>query len=161
LKPELKEVQKVLQEFIKNHEKIVVLGIGNQMRGDDYSGSLTVQKLSKKPSKFSIIDGKTVPENFTGAIRKETPSHIIIIDAADMGKPAGHIQIIKREEISQYNISTHAMPLSFLIKYLEQTTDASITLLGIQPKEMDLFNTVSVEVKKSVDYLVDFLSNLD
>jgi len=63
----------------------------------------------------TVLDGGTVPENFTGLIKRENPTHIILLDAADMGKPPGYIKIIKKDEISQYNISTHAMPL-FIFK---------------------------------------------
>jgi len=158
----LKRLQLELERFVKNYKKIVVLGIGNQLRGDDYSGSLVAVKLGQECRKDNvvIVDGGTVPENFTGLVRKETPSHIILIDAADMGKKPGYIRLIEKEEISRYNISTHAMPLSFLIKYLEQTTSARIILIGIQPDGMELDNTLSEEVKKSVEYLVDILKDL-
>jgi hydrogenase 3 maturation protease len=74
-----------------------------------------------------------------------------------MGKPPGYIKIIKKDEISQYNISTHAMPLSFLIKYLEHSIEVNIVLIGIQPKEMELIDAVSPEVDVSVTFLVDAL----
>ncbi len=108
-----------------------------------------------------VFDGETVPENYTGAIKKENPTEIILIDAADMGKDAGYIKIIDRTEIASYHLSTHAMPLSFLVKYLEHTTKAKIILIGIQPKELELVGTISIEVKKSMEYLSDiFLKNL-
>lgn len=115
------------------------------------------RKLNRKLENRNvvIIDGGTVPENFTGLIKRENPTHIILIDAADMKKPAGHIKIIRRDEISQYNISTHAMPLSFLIKYLEHFTDVRIILIGIQPKEMELVETVSPEIDNSITFVVD------
>lgn len=47
------------------------------------------------------------------------------------------------------------MPLSFLIKYLEQTTRARIILIGIQPEEMDLVNKVSLKINESIEYVVD------
>lgn len=102
-----------------------------------------------------VFDGGVVPENFTGVIKRESPSHIILIDAADMGKSPGNIRIIKKDEISKYHLSTHAMPLSFLIKYLEQTTRARIILIGIQPEEMDLANKVSLKINESIEYMVD------
>jgi hydrogenase 3 maturation protease len=107
-----------------------------------------------------VFDGQVVPENFTGAIKKENPSHIILIDAADMGKRPGHIKLIKKNEIAQYHISTHAMPLSFLIKYLEHSTKAQIILIGIQPKEMELVDQVSEEINISIESLVDLLGNI-
>jgi len=147
-----------LKEFLKNTDKLVILGIGNELRGDDFLGSLIARKLTPLFSKRDdvvVFDGGVVPENFTGAIKRESPSHIIFIDAADMGKSPGHIQIIKKDEINRYHLSTHAMPLSFLIKYLEQTTQARIILIGIQPEEMDLINQVSEKINESVEYVVD------
>ncbi len=77
-----------------------------------------------------------------------------------MGKPPGYIKIIKKDEISQYNISTHAMPLSFLIKYLEHSIKSNIILIGIQPMEMELVDTVSPEVNASIEFLIGVLQEL-
>lgn len=158
-KVQLDTFKQELEEFLKTWDKLVILGIGNPLRGDDFAGSLIARKLNQdfKNEKIMVADGGTVPENYTGMIRKENPSHIILIDAADMGKPPGYIKLIKKEEISQYNISTHAMPLSFLIKYLESTCPARITLIGIQPREMDLVEKVSGEVNQSITFLVKLL----
>jgi len=165
MKLEYKEFYKFkqdLKEFLKGKDKLVILGIGNPLRGDDFSGSLVARQLNRalEDEKIKIIDGETVPENFTGMIKKENPSHIILIDAADMGKMPGYIKLIKINEIAQYNISTHAMPLSFLIKYLEQTTSAQIILIGIQPREMELVENVSAEVFQSISFLVKLLQEI-
>lgn len=156
---EYKNFHEELKEFLKKKENVVILGIGNQLRGDDFAGSLVAKKLGQalKKEYITVFDGGTVPENFTGMIKKEDPSHLILIDAADMGKPPGYIKIIKKNEISQYNISTHAMPLSFLIKYLEHSIEVDTILIGIQPKEMELVEAVSPEVDASVTFLVDVL----
>lgn len=133
------------------------------MRGDDYLGSLLAKELDNslhKRDNVIVYDGGTVPENFTGPIKKEAPSHIILIDAARMGKTPGHIRIIEKDEISHYNISTHAMPLSFLIKYLEHSTPAQIILVGIQPKEMETMYKVSDEIKESIEYLINLFKEI-
>jgi hydrogenase 3 maturation protease len=133
----------------------VILGIGNEMRGDDGLGSVLAQELSNLEDKnITIFDGKTVPENFTGAIKRETPSHIIIVDAVEMDETPGHVKLVFKEEIANYSISTHAMPLSFLINYLETTTSAKIMLMGIQPKDMDLIDNMSPEIHESLNYVL-------
>jgi hydrogenase 3 maturation protease len=71
-----------------------------------------------------------------------------------MEKEPGTIELIDKNKIAQYNVSTHAMPLSFLIKYLETTGSFKIRLLGIQPKNMELGDYLSVEVKESIQELV-------
>ena len=152
-----------MKKFLKDYKKIVILGIGNEIKGDDALGSLIAQKTSKlfhENENVVIFDGGTVPENYTGLIRKENPTHIILVDAVDMKKEPGYIRVVKKEEIANYNISTHAMPISFLIKYMETTVDAQIILVGIQPKSMVLAEEISKEVKESIDEVVDTLLKL-
>jgi hydrogenase 3 maturation protease len=146
-----------LKEFLKNSQNLVILGIGNDMRGDDGLGSLLARKLMnmlKDNQYVKVYDGGTVPENFTGAIKRDNPSHIIVIDAVEMNEKPGNIRLIAKNEIANYSISTHALPLSFLIRYLESASGAQIVLLGIQPKNLDLTNIISSEVEKSITYLL-------
>jgi len=127
-----------LKEFLKEHQKVVILGIGNDMKGDDAVGTVLAQKLSKmfpENDNITVFDGKTVPENFTGAIRRKHPSHIILVDAV-------------------------AMPLSFFIKYLKSTCPAELIIVGIQPKNISLVNEMSVEVENSVEILLKLFTNL-
>jgi hydrogenase 3 maturation protease len=141
----------------------VVLGIGNDMRGDDALGSLLAKKLSnllKDNQDVTVYDAGTVPENFTGAIKKNNPSHIILIDAVDMKERPGFIRLIAKDEIANYSISTHALPLSFLIRYLESTGTAQTLLLGIQPGNMDLSDEISIEIEKSIIYLLKLFDRL-
>lgn len=131
------------------------------MRGDDGLGSILAQKLSLLENKnITVFDGKTVPENFTGAIKRETPSHIILLDAVKMNEKPGHIKLVAKEEIANYSISTHAMPLSFLIKYLESTTPAEIMLLGIQPENMDLICELSPKIQESINYVLKLFNQV-
>ncbi|BAW31285.1 MAG TPA: hydrogenase maturation peptidase HycI [Methanothermobacter sp.] len=147
-----------LEKFLKNHEKILILTVGNELRGDDGLGPAIAKKLSKnRKENLTVIDGGTVPENFTGKIKMEDPSHIIIIDAVEMGAEPGTIKIIKKDEIANYNISTHAMPLSFLIEYLKTHKDYKITLIGIQPKKLEFSTKISKPVKESMEKLNSIL----
>jgi hydrogenase 3 maturation protease len=133
------------------------------MRGDDAAGTLIAKKLSSLFSEradFVVFNGGTVPENYTGLIRKEDPSHIIFFDAVDMKKEPGYIRLVNKEEIVNYSISTHAMPLSFLIKYLESITDAKMILIGIQPKNIDMTPNVSKEIERSVEEIVSIFKQL-
>jgi hydrogenase 3 maturation protease len=151
-----------LKKFAEKYSKIIFLCIGNDMRGDDGLGPLMARnltKLFKNQSELLVINAETVPENYSGLIRKENPSHIIFIDAVEMKMSPGSIKLVKCEEIAEYNISTHAMPLSFIIKYLESFTDAKILLIGIQPKNMEMSNPISKEVKSGVEELTRIINN--
>lgn len=156
-------LEQELKKFIEDHSRIIFLCIGNDMRGDDAIGPMIAGKLKKifkKTPDLMVINAETVPENYTGTIRKENPSHIIFIDAVEMKSNPGHIKLVQREEIADYSISTHAMPLSFMIKYLESFTDARMLLIGIQPKNMEMSNSISDEVQKSVEKLTGILMKI-
>lgn len=156
-------LEQELKKFIEDHSRIIFLCIGNDMRGDDAIGPMIAGKLKKifkKTPDLMVINAETVPENYTGTIRKENPSHIIFIDAVEMKSNPGHIRLVQREEIADYSISTHAMPLSFMIKYLESFTDARMLLIGIQPKNMEMSNSISDEVQKSVEKLTGILMKI-
>ena len=135
----------------------MILGIGNEIKGDDGLGPIIAKKSSSlfdKNKNIIVFDGGTVPENYTGSIRKEKPTHIVLIDAVDMKKEPGYIRVVEKEEIANYNISTHAMPISYLIKYIETTIGAQIILVGVQPKSMGFAEPVSKEVEKSIEEVV-------
>lgn len=152
-----------MKKFLKGHGKIAILGIGNEIKGDDGLGPAIAKKLSNLVSNnedIIIFDGGTVPENYTGSIRKENPSHIILVDAVEMKKEPGHIRVVCKDEIANYNISTHAMPVSFLIKYMETTIGAEIILIGIQPKQMELDQNISKEIEESIDKVISAIFEL-
>jgi hydrogenase 3 maturation protease len=152
-----------LKKFLKNQEKIVILGIGNEIKGDDGLGPHIAWKLNdlfEENDGVIVFDGGTVPENYTSLIRNEEPTHIILVDAVEMKKEPGYIRVVQKDEIAKYNISTHAMPISFLIKFMETTIGAKIILVGMQPKNMELAEEISPEVEKSIEIVVNTLFEL-
>ncbi len=153
-------LEQELKRFKEGHELILFLCIGNDMRGDDAVGPLMAKKLTelfKGQQDLMVINAETVPENYTGLIRKEKPSHIIFVDAVEMKMKPGQIRLVKSNEIGNYSISTHAMPLSFMIKYLESFTNAKMVLIGIQPKSIEMYQKVSKEVERAIEKLTEIL----
>ncbi len=135
------------------------------MRGDDGLGPQLVDILYDKLLRVTykdtdgvfLLNAGTAPENHTVEIRNIEPSHVIIVDAVEFDSEPGSIHIIDKEQIDNFNLSTHTMPISFLIKYIEDSTNAKVLTVGIQPKEMTLINVISDEVKKSIEELSDYL----
>lgn len=137
-----------MNDFLKDYEKLIILGIGNELKYDDGAGPFIVSRLSKEISKENIIliNAQTVPENFTGKIRKENPSHIIIIDACLMGLNPGDYQIVNSDEFSNIGISTHSMSLSYFVKFLNQD---NVIFLGIEPQSLELIDQDSLGVVRA------------
>ena len=218
------EISKEIDLFLENCDSLLILGIGNDIRGDDGLGPYIINQLSilkdsilnnqnqnglrektnqkelmNQDNEFEffdnvydintgntrldegldsyfnelnvdvneslverlnntfLINGGSVPENFTGLIKKCNPSHIILIDASLMNLDAGEINIVNKDNIVDISISTHSMSLSYLIKYLELEKDYNILFIGIEPEVMDLSFELSSKIKNSSDMLIKLL----
>ena len=149
-----------LGEELSGWKQIVILGIGNEFSGDDGLGSRAALKLKRALSntpRIDVIATGTSPENFTGLLRKLSPSHVVLIDAAELGETAGTIELIEPHRIEKRIPSTHTMPLYMLTEYLEQELGAKVLILGIQPKSLSFGTGVSDEVEASIDRLARLL----
>jgi hydrogenase 3 maturation protease len=133
---------------------ILILCIGNQEGGDDGIGPYIAERLKRESSHDMVLDCGTMPENYTGVIKRQKPKTLIIIDAAEMNLLPGEIRIIPREKLGTMHLSTHGIPLSVFIKYLENEVPC-IIFIGIQPETME--GTLSDSVKKSGDHLIKLL----
>lgn len=145
-----------LNEFLKGYEKLLILGVGNELKCDDGVGPFIVDNLDEKDNVI-CINAKTVPENFTGKIRKEQPSHVIIVDACLMGGEAGDIKIVDKNDFVNIGISTHSMSLSYFVKYLERDNDFKIIFVGIEPETMEFGEELSEKIEKTAFYFINLL----
>ena len=135
--------------------KYLILCIGNRDGGDDSVGPYIFDKLNQeKPKNIELIDAGTAPENYTGKVKQINPEILIIIDAIDMNLDPGEIRIVPKEKIGVMHVSTHGIPISVLVKYLEQYVK-EIFIVGIQPKEMS--GKMTDKVKKSAQDFVKLI----
>jgi hydrogenase 3 maturation protease len=132
----------------------LIMCIGNQDGGDDGIGPYIADMMKKEPHNNTVLDCGTTPENYTAVIKRIKPKTLILIDAAEMNLPAGTIRIIPKEKLGTMHISTHGIPLSILITYLEKEVER-IIVIGIQP--MHIPGAMSSIVKKSGDHLIEIL----
>ena len=133
----------------------LVMCIGNRDGGDDAIGPYIADKLnSEHLENIKVIDCGIIPENYTSVVKSENPKTLVIIDAVEMNLAPGEIRIVPKEKIGVMAISTHGIPISVLIGYLEQYVK-DIIFIGIQPKEMS--GKITNSVKKSGDFLVNIL----
>ena len=145
-----------LNEFLKGYEKLLILGVGNELKRDDGVGPFIVDNLDEKDNVI-CINARTVPENFTGKIRKEQPSHVIIVDACLMGGEAGDIKIVDKDDFVNIGISTHSMSLSYFVNYLERDNDFKIIFVGIEPETMEFGEELSEKIEKTAFYFINLL----
>ena len=148
-----------LRGWFSNAERVVVAGIGNPIRMDDFVGVKIVRDLQGRVSeKVLLIECETVPESFIQQIVDFKPTHVLLIDAAVMGLEPGTCRLVKPEHLKVFPaISTHMLPLRVFCDYLAGATNAKIALLLIEPKETDFGEGLSPEVDAAEKTIVNFL----
>jgi hydrogenase 3 maturation protease len=152
-----------LNDFLQDFRKLIVLGVGNELKSDDGVGPFIIKKLiaeNIEKDNLLFINAETVPENFTGKIRKEEPTHVIIVDACLMGGKPGDIKIVDKDDFVNIGISTHSMSLSYFVKYLEKDSDFKIIFVGIEPETMDWGETPTESVEKTAFEFIELLKGI-
>jgi hydrogenase 3 maturation protease len=127
---------------------------------------LVVQALEKKQSRsgpwprLSLFYGATAPENLTGEIKKFQPSHLIIIDSADVGQEPGTIEIISPDQVGGISFSSHMMPIKVMVDYMLQSIDCRVIVIGIQPRTLEYNVPPSPEVAGSVRQVASAIASV-
>ena len=155
-------VEKDLKNWFADAKKIVVVGIGNPIRTDDYVGLKIVENLrGKVPETVCLLECETVPENYLSDIEKFKPTHVLLVDAAFLELKPGEASLVDAERMMDYSaISTHALPLKIFCEHLKKATNAKIGLLLIEPKNMEFGEGLSVEVEAQAERLTKLLLEL-
>lgn len=139
-------------------DRSVIVGVGNDIKGDDAVGPMIAAALS---SRFTTFDGATVPEAYIPAIREQAPDIVVFIDAARMGGAPGSVGIFTRSEVGGTLFSTHSMPLSTMARYLEQEVGCTVYIVGIEPKSFGFGEPISQEVGQSAQSIITIFGGKD
>lgn len=153
-------IEQELRNFISGAKKIAILGIGNELRTDDGLGLFIVENISIEAPSLLIENVGSVPEAFTRSLAEFGAERIIMIDAADMQKPPGYVQLVTKDRITGIALSTHSMPLSFLMMYLEQETGGHTILLGVQPQNIQFGEGMTPQIENVAKELISTLERL-
>jgi hydrogenase 3 maturation protease len=155
-------LEKKLGEWLSGHGRVVVAGIGNQIRTDDFVGVKIVQNLQGRLSKnVSLIECETVPESFMDEIAEFKPTHVLLIDAAVMQLKPGDARLFDAEKITSFPaISTHMLPLRVFCEYITQMSGAKIALLLIQPCKTEFGEGMTSKIQKTATEITESLIRL-
>jgi hydrogenase 3 maturation protease len=155
-------IQRELKNWLTNAERVVVAGIGNPIRTDDFVGVKIVQDLEGKVSeRVYLIECETVPESFLEPIIEFNPSHVLLIDAAILGLKPGETRLVFSEQVANFPaITTHMLPLRIFCEYITKMTGAKIVLLLIEPKNNEFGEGLTPEVQAAAEKIANILQKL-
>ncbi len=146
--------------------RVVIMGIGNPMLGDDGVGCAIVQQLRKALAQLpgsegvagiTLVDAEEVPESHTGVVEAARPELVLLIDAADFAAAPGSVGLIEGGRLEAQAAFTHRTPLAPLARYLMERTHANVLLIGIQPGRMEWGDPLTPDVAATADQLLAIL----
>ena len=155
-------IEKELRNWFADAKKVVIAGIGNSVRLDDYVGLNIVEKLKGKlPETVCLLECETVPESYLLDIEEFKPTHLLLIDAAFLGSNPGEASLVDAEKMGDFSaITTHLLPLRIFCDYVKQATGAKVALLLIEPKSTEFSEGLTAEVQAEAERLTKILLGL-
>jgi len=153
------DIESSLKELFSEAQKVVIAGIGNPFRRDDFVGVEIVRKLNNHISQsVYLIEAETIPESFIDPITKFKPTHILIIDAGLLNQKPGTSKLADTKQLMRKSsISTHTLPLRIFCDYLTETTGAKIALLIIQPQDTSFGEGLTPKLRETATNLAHCL----
>lgn len=138
--------------------RAVLIGVGNRLRGDDAVGCLLIDELAGFEG-ADLFDTGSTPENYIEPVARLKPGRVMIVDACSFGGRSGEYRLFDRaavEELSYGLLSTHTLPLSLTIEMLGRETGAEVSLLGVQPLQLEFGGELSEPVRAALPGLAEF-----
>jgi hydrogenase 3 maturation protease len=155
-------VEKELESWFLGSKRVLIVGVGNPIRRDDFIGVRIVHDLRGKVShRVCLVESETVPENSVQQIADFKPTHILLIDAAVLGLKAGESKLVKPQELTNFPAySTHMLPLRIFCECVEEMTKAKIAMLLVEPEDTDFGEGLTPAVRASAEQIARALLRL-
>jgi len=140
--------------------RTLILGLGNPLLGDEGIGVRVGEELSglELPAGVEVVEGGTAGLGLIGLM--EGYQRVIIVDAADMGRPPGHVVRFTPSEVqfktAEAPLSLHQIGLGealVVAEALEMAPD-ELVIIGIQPGWIETGVGLSPEVEGAIPQVV-------
>jgi coenzyme F420 hydrogenase subunit delta len=142
------------------HARVLILGVGNLLFGDDGFGPAVVEDLLQNyaiPEDIYIMDVGTGVRKllFTLLLGDAQPGEIVIVDAVDWGNAIGQVNEIAADQLPVTKIddfSLHQVPTSNMLRELQDRGQVNVSVVvcdvGELPQRID--PGLSAEVHRAV-----------
>lgn len=149
-----------LPEASDRPARLALLGIGNELNGDDAAGVLITRRLIAllpRREHLLVLEAGLAPENFTGPLRRFRPELVLLVDAGDFGGQPGEVDLIDWKEAHGFSASTHTLPPAVLAGYLSFELHCEIAILAVQAARTEFDTPPSPEVEQGIASVVSGL----
>jgi hydrogenase maturation protease len=141
--------------------KIVVIGVGNLLLGDEGVGVHAVRELKKRalPPGVEVLDagvaGIGLLDLFPGAEK------VLLIDAADMNRPPGTVVRFTPDDIQSHGespkLSAHDVGLLEVLQLAKALgkSPPQVVIVGVQPGEISWRMDLTPEIQAALPQVVE------
>ncbi|MBT3260910.1 hydrogenase maturation protease [bacterium] len=144
-----------------SNNKVLIIGVGNPYRKDDGIGPYIIKLLqTQKEIEADLLDGGTDGLTLIDYIKEYT--QVILIDAVNMGKPAGEIVCFSPAEvqlkIKNDSLSTHGFGLAEVLKLVKELDiKTKIQIIGIQPQDISFGEGLSKVINDKISEVIKII----
>ncbi|MBB4382549.1 HyaD/HybD family hydrogenase maturation endopeptidase [Bradyrhizobium sp. SBR1B] len=128
----------------KDKQRILVLGIGNILWGDEGFGVRVVEEFHRRyavDENVTVLDGGTQGLYLVGFL--EHTDCLIVFDAIDYGLPPGQLELLQDDEVPRF---TGAKKISLHQTGFQEVLSAA-DLLGHRPRELALIGCQPLDLE--------------
>lgn len=151
-----RRLRQVLGRARRRGDRILVLGLGNEMLADDAVGALVardVADLGLGPEVLSVPVGIAI-ENAAHLVRRHAADVVVLVDAA-AGLPRPPWGFVAPSRLDTFCHSTHSVPLPLFVRiWREERPGARILFVGVEPGEISLGRGLTPSVAAAREEIV-------
>ena len=150
-----------IKEFLNKFrdKNVLIIGLGNRLRGDDAAGLLLAEKVNNL--KYKVICAESGIENYIGKIIEAKADIIIIIDAVFLNEKIGSYKIFSSDFVQNNEIISHSLSFNILKDLIKSKIHSKIFFIGIQPKTIAIGDKPTLPVIKTINLLAKAINSIN
>lgn len=145
--------------FGETPEQSLIIGLGNSLRCDDGVGPFLASELQKLPF-LKVENVANRPERSMNFISEHQPRQVVFFDAADFSATPGTLQLIDRNRLDEFSLTSHRLPLVPMLEWIEFEYGTPCQCLGIQPASLQLGGNLSPEIEKTARVIIAWFRDI-
>jgi hydrogenase maturation protease len=151
---------RLLEALAGVRDRVDLVGVGNQLRGDDGFGPEVISelrtRLGESPPGLRIHQVSATPERLLSKLASRA-ERILVFDAVEAEKSPGEIVCSKLSDTKYGYFATHNIPLRLVPGLADREEDFYI--VGVQPESLEVGEGLTPRVRASVREIVAVIAN--
>lgn len=153
----LDRLERQLRRALKG--KVLLLGVGNELRSDDGAGAILAGRLENR-LRATVLNAGSALESFLSPVLREAPHTVALIDAVHFDGRPGELRIFHAADLRLARLGTHGMSPGLFMEMLEREGVPHALLIGIQPGRTAVGQEITPEVQSAVETLQTVLTRI-